>query len=104
MTEEINKKKRFIRGEFIVEGHSEDKEYLNILTQATNRLELKGYIKKIENNKYLIVVEGCKTNIEIFAQQVIKNTVPGSLNLVDVKATNVIFKPYKGNLPTFKIL
>ena len=104
MPEEIDKAKRFIRGDFIIEGYLEDKEYLSILTQTANRLELKGYIKKIGDNKYIIVVEGCKTNIEIFAQQVVKDTVPGSLNIVGIKVADVVFKPYKGDLPPFRAL
>ncbi|MCD6484594.1 MAG: acylphosphatase [Candidatus Odinarchaeota archaeon] len=104
MSKHTEDEKRLIRGEFIVEGHIEDKEYLNILTQTANRLDLRGYIKRLKANKYIIVIEGCKTNIEIFAKQVVKNTVPDSLKISGIKATDVIFKEYKGDLPPFKAL
>jgi len=104
MSGQTKNEKKLIRGEFIVEGYLEDKEYLSILAQTANRLDLKGYIKRLEANKYIIVIEGCKTNIEIFAKQVVKNTVPDSLKISGIKTTDVIFKPYKGDLPPFKVL
>ena len=99
-----NDEKRLIRGEFIVEGNLENREYLSILTQTANRLNLKGYIKRLGANKYILVIEGCKANIEIFAKQVVRNTVPDSLKITGIKTTDVIFKPYRGDLPPFRML
>ena len=104
MSEQKDEAKRLIRGEFIIEGNLQDKEYLSVLTQTANRLNLKGYIKKVEKNKYIIVVEGCKGNIEIFAKQVVKNTVPDSLKMSGIKATDAVFKPYKGDLSSFRVI